>query len=135
MFLLDTVAISELTKTRPNPRFKTWFDVTNSEDMFLSVVTFAEIERGIERQRGDAPDFARRLEVWRDKVLEAYGARVLQTTIGIAHTWGRMGQRMGHMGGDLLIAATAIEHDLTVVTRNVRHFDGTGAKVLNPFDP
>ncbi|MBM3533255.1 MAG: type II toxin-antitoxin system VapC family toxin [Alphaproteobacteria bacterium] len=134
MFLLDTVALSELNKVRPNGGFATWFDTTDTEDLFVSVVTLGEIERGIERQRRLVPGFVRRLENWRDRAILAYGDRVLAVTIEIAQTWGRLGERKGHMNTDLLIAATALVHDLAVVTRNVRRFDGTGAKILNPFE-
>lgn len=100
----------------------------------MSVISLGEIERGIEAQRSVAPEFAERLEAWRDYLISSYADRVLALSTAISLQWGRLAQRHGHMNADLLIAATAIEHDLTVVTRNVRHFEGTGAKVLNPFD-
>jgi toxin FitB len=134
MFLLDTVALSDLTKSRPNLGFRAWLRLQDPARVFVSVVALGEIERGIESQRSSVPDFARRLEAWRDNVILSYGERILGVTTQIALTWGRLGERRGHMNADLLIAATAIGHDLAVVTRNVRHFEGTGAKVLNPFD-
>lgn len=134
MLLLDTVALSELMKSRPNPRVLTWLSRQDPSAVFISVVTLGEIERGIERQRREDPVFARRLDSWRDGVIEEFGERVLPVTTEISLLWGRLGGQRGHLNIDLLIAATAIEHDLAVVTRNVRHFEGTGAKVLNPFD-
>ncbi len=134
MLLLDTVALSELMKSRPNPGVLTWFRGRDPSAVFISVVTLGQIERGIERQRREDPAFARRLESWRDDLIDEFAERVLPVTIDISLLWGRLGGQRGHLSVDLLIAATAIEHDLAVVTRNVRHFDGTGAKVLNPFD-
>ena len=134
MLLLDTVALSELMKSRPNPRVLTWLRRQDPSTVFISVITLGEIERGIERQRREEPTIARRLESWRDEVIDEFGERVLPVTTDISLLWGRLGGEHGHLNVDLLIAATAIEHDLAVVTRNVRHFEGTGARVLNPFD-
>jgi predicted nucleic acid-binding protein len=134
MLLLDTVVLSELMKTRRNPRVLAWLRQHDPTTVFISVVTLGEIERGIEMQREDDPAFARRLESWRDHTIETFGERVLSVTAEISLRWGRLGGQRGHLNVDLLIAATALVHDLAVVTRNVRHFDGTGAKILNPFE-
>lgn len=134
MLLLDTVALSELMKSRPNTDVLAWFRRQDPSAVFISVVTLGEIERGIERQRQEDPAFARRLEGWRDGVIDEFGERVLPVTTDISLLWGRLGGQRGHLNVDLLIAATALTRDLTVVTRNVRHFDGTGAKILNPFE-
>ncbi|MBL8688838.1 MAG: type II toxin-antitoxin system VapC family toxin [Rhodospirillaceae bacterium] len=134
MLLLDTVALSEFMKSRPNPRVLMWLRRHDPSAVFISVVTLGEVERGIESQRRDDPAFARSLENWRNDIIGEFGERVLPVTIDISLLWGRLGRQRGHLNVDLLIAATAIAHDLTVVTRNVRHFDGTGAKILNPFE-
>jgi len=134
MLLLDTVALSEMMKSRPDPRVLAWLRQHDPSAVFISVVTLGEIERGIERQRREDLAFARRLEGWRNDMIDEFGERVLPVTTAISLRWGRLGGQRGHLNVDLLIAATAIEHDLAVVTRNVRHFEGTGAKVLNPFD-
>jgi predicted nucleic acid-binding protein len=135
MFLLDTVAVSELIKRRQNQGFSAWFSAADTGDLFVSVITFGELELGIELQRPRLPDFARRLEVWRDGILRTYGERILPVTIDIATLWGRLAESIGHLDADGGIAATAIVHDLAVVTRNARHFEGTGARVVNPFGP
>jgi toxin FitB len=134
MLLLDTVALSELMRSRPDPRVLAWFRRGDPSTVFISVVTMGEIERGIEKQRREDPAFARRLESWRDAVIDDFGERVLPVTTKISLLWGRLGGRRGHLDADLLIAATALVHDLTVVTRNVRRFDGTGARILDPFE-
>ena len=101
-------------------------------DLHISVVTVGEIERGITRQGRGNPPFARELALWLDRVLSLYGDRVLTVDTATARRWGQLSATLGHDGADLLIAATAIEHGLTVVTRNVRHFEPTGVSVLNP---
>ena len=97
-----------------------------------NAVTVREIERGITQQRRGNPSFARELSLWLDRVLSLYADRVLPLDIAAARRWGQLSATLGHDGADLLIAATAIKHGLTVVTRNVRHFEPTGAGVLNP---
>jgi toxin FitB len=101
-------------------------------DLYLSVVTIGEIEKGIAKQRRRDPAFARRLAAWLDGVLRHYAARVLPVDVNVARRWGRLADAHGHAGADLLIAATALEHGLTVVTRNTRHFERTGAVLLDP---
>ena len=71
------------------------------------------------------------LAAWLDSVIALYGERILAFDLPTARRWGRLCGALGHEGADLLIAATAIEHGLTVVTRNVRHFEPTGVRVLD----
>jgi toxin FitB len=131
MILLDTVVVSELRKSRPNPRVIGWVRGLREADVFLSVVTIGEIERGIRKVR-DA-DFARALTRWLEDLLRLYGERILPVTPDIARRWGRLSADLGHAGADLLIAATAASHRLTVATRNVRHYAPTGVSVFDPF--
>jgi predicted nucleic acid-binding protein len=135
MFLLDTVVLSELRKPlrQRNPNLVYWIEAVSSRDLFISVVTIGEIERGIERQQRLNPQFAARLTVWLDVVLRTYEGRILPVDIAVARRWGRLSQQIGNTGLDLAIAATALEHGLTVVTRNVSDFERTGVSVLDPF--
>jgi len=135
MFLLDTVIISELRKPlhQRNPNLVKWIEAVSSQDLFVSVVTIGEIERGIERQRQVNPQFAANLAVWVDVILRTYEGRILPVDIAIARRWGRLSHQIGNKGLDLAIAATALEHGLTVVTRNVADFERTGVSVLDPF--
>jgi predicted nucleic acid-binding protein len=135
MFLLDTVVLSELRKPlrQRNPNLVYWIEAISSRDIFVSVVTIGEIERGIERQRPLDPQFAARLTAWVDVVLRTYEGRILPVDIAVARRWGRQAQQIGNKGLDLAIAATALEHGLTVVTRNVSDFERTGVSVLDPF--
>ena len=133
MILLDTVVVSELRKARPSPHVLAWLRGQREGDVFLSVVTIGEIERGIVKV--GEPQFAQALTRWLEDLLRFYGDRVLPVTADIARRWGRYSADLGHEGADLLIAATAASHRLTVATRNVRHFAPTGVAVLDPFKP
>ena len=101
--------------------------------MYLSVVSIGEVERGIVRQQRRDPAFARILAAWLDSVLVLYRKRILAVDLSTARWWGGLSGAPGRENADLLIAATALEHGLTVVTRNVRHFEPTGVPVPNPF--
>lgn len=102
-------------------------------DLYLSVLTVGEVERGILRQRRRDPVFADELAFWLDRVMSLYGERVLPFDVATARRWGQLSGELGHDSTDLQIAATALEHGLTVVTRNTRHFEPTGVTMLNPF--
>ncbi len=134
MFLLDTVIISELRKKRPDAGVLRWISGQQDSQLFLSVVTLGEIERGIEKQRGVAPEFAEELATWIESLVSYYADRILPITPIIARYWGRLSARLGNEGADLLIAATGLVHGLTVVTRNTGHFEPAGVSVINPFN-
>ncbi|MGC2134831.1 MAG: type II toxin-antitoxin system VapC family toxin, partial [Xanthobacteraceae bacterium] len=102
-------------------------------DLFVSVISVGEIERGIAQQRGKDQQFAAMLALWLDHVINLYGDRVLPFDLAVARRWGQLSAALGHHGVDLQIAATALEHGLTVVTRNISHFEPTGVAVLDPF--
>lgn len=133
MHLLDTDVLSELRKRKCNAGVAKWFRSVPDSELYLSAVTFAEIERGIERQRTSDPAFAQDLAAWLEITLRAFGDRILPVTVNVARRWGRLAARIGNKELDLAIAATALEHGLTVVTGNTRHFQQTGVPLLNPF--
>ncbi len=135
MYLIDTMVLSELRKTRRNASLVAWLGKVPAADLHVSVVTIGEIEKGIAKQQRGNPAFAERLAHWLDLVLRQYGGRILEIDIAVARRWGRLADAHGDLGADLLIAATAIEHGLAVVTRNLRHFERTGVAVLDPFAP
>ena len=135
MFLVDTDVLSLLRRPERSPGIGRWMAEQRTTDLYLSVVSVAEIERGITRQRRRDPAFASLLAAWLDSVISLYGERILPVDASTARRWGRLCGDLGHEGADLLIAATAIEHGLTVVTRNVRHFEPTGVPVLDPSLP
>lgn len=133
MFLIDTVVLSELRKRERNPGVENWISSQRSADLYLSTLSIGEIERGIAQQQRKDPKFAELLLTWLDKVLMLYEERILPIDLPTCRRWGRLSAAIGHDSADLLIAATALEHGLTVVTRNVRHFEPTGVPVFNPF--
>ena len=133
MFLLDTDILSALRRRERHSEAVAWLEAQRTVNLHLSVVTIGEIERGVAQQERRDPSFAEELTRWLDLVLAWYGDRILMVDIPTARRWGRLSAALGHAGADLLIAATALEHGLTVVTRNVRHFEPTGVDVLNPF--
>ena len=133
MYLLDTMVLSELRKARRDARLVAWLRGVRPVDLQLSVVTIGEVERGVAKLRRRDPAFAARLTAWLDDVLRHHAARVLPVDVNVARRWGQLADAHGHAGADLLIAATALEHGLTVVTRNTRHLERTGAVLLDPF--
>ncbi len=135
MFLIDTDVLSALRRRERSPDVVRWVSARRTTDLYLSVVSIGEIERGIVRRQRRDPVFARVLAAWLDSVIVLYRERILAVDLSTARRWGRLCDALGHEGPDLLIAATALEHGLTVVTRNVRHFEPTGVPVLSPFVP
>ena len=132
MYLLDTVVISDLRRSGCYPQTASWAAAQRSYDLFLSVVTLGEIEHGIAQQRAKSPEFAETLATWLDRVLALYADRVLPFDLRSARRWGQLSAALGNSSADLQIAATALEHGLTVVTRNLRHFTATEVKVFDP---
>lgn len=136
-FLLDTNVVSEWTKPRPNCGVIEWLDQVNEDDVFLSVVTFAELRHGIERLPASAR--RRRLDEWlRSELPTRFEGRIALIDGAVADEWGRLVAR--HEAGgrpiqamDALLAATAQVHGLTLVTRNESDFKVSLKSVLNPW--
>lgn len=135
MFLIDTDVLSSLRKRERNPNIVRWVKGQRTDDLYLSVVSVGEIERGIAQQERRDPAFARVLGAWLDTVLSLYSGRLLPVDLSTARRWGRLSDDIGHANADLLIAATALDHGLTVVTCNIRHFKPTGVPVIDPSTP
>src|ERR1700761_4870020 len=123
MFLIDTSVLSEPRRPRPDGNVLLWLGRQEPATLFLSAVTVMEIARGAQKQRAKNPAHADALEIWLEDNLVLFGDRVLPLTSGIARRWGRLQIDLKRDDDDLALAATALEHNLTVVTRNVRHFD------------
>lgn len=133
-YLLDTNVLSEASRPRPDPRVLAWLAALPSDDGFVSVITIGEIHRGIVNLRHRDPEKAAKLEFWLRKI-EQRTSYVLGITIAISKTWGELRQQHPKKDPvDLMIAATAATHGLTVATRNIRDFDGLGVPLLNPFE-
>ena len=132
MFLIDTDVLSALRRRERFPQIARWMSRQREGDLYLSVVSIGEIERGIIRQERSKPEFARMLGLWLDSVVKLYGEKILGVNLAVARRWGQLSARIGNDSADLLVAATALEHGLSVVTRNVRHFRPTGVRVIDP---
>ena len=135
MYLLDTVVLSELRKRQRDPGVVGWIERQRSTDLFVSVISIGEIERGIALQQAKDAGFARALAAWLDRVLALYADRLLPFELSAARRWGGLSAAIGNNSADLMIAASALEHGLTVVTRNVADFAPCGVSTLNPFAP
>lgn len=132
-YLLDTCILSELRRPACNAGLAAWMACIKAEDAFLSVLTLGEIRRGIELHRAKDARAAGALERWLLGLEAHYADRVLPITAAIADRWGRLCLSQPLPVSDGLIAATALEHKLTVVTRNVSDFQRSGVNTLNPF--
>ena len=137
MFLVDTNVISEVRKgTRCDIYVQKWYAGVDESQLYISALSIGEIRRGIElaRRRGDFPQ-VNILESWLRTVQAQFSSRILSVDDTVAETWGRISAIRPVPAIDGLLAATAITHNLVLVTRNVRDVDGLGAEILNPFDP
>lgn len=133
MYLLDTNVISAIRRPDRAPRVAAWLRGKPEAELFLSVVTLGEIERGIARQDQTNPAFAADLRAWVDRTVRLFSDRILPFDAEAARIWGRLSADIGHGGADLMIAATALARGATVVTGNVADFAPTGVRLENPF--
>ena len=132
MYLLDTNVVSELRRPSPHRSVLSWIQDTPAERLFLAAVTIGEIQVGIEVTREQDPNRAAELETWLDLVLASYS--VLDVDTAAFREWARLMHRQSNtLNQDAMIAAVAIVHRLTIVTRNVRDFNQLGVQVLDPF--
>jgi hypothetical protein len=134
-YLIDTNVWSELQKgARATPCVLRWFDAMATEDLFLSVMVVGEVRRGIESLRRRDAVQAERLEQRLAQLQRAMAGRILPISSAIAERWGKLNVPDPIPVVDGLLAATALEHDLVLVTRNVRDIKRTGVRYLNPFE-
>lgn len=132
MYLLDTNIISGAR--RGTPQAVSWLRSVNPLSVHLSVLTLGEIMRGIALKQRTDPKSADHLKEWLRRIRHDHADRILPLTDTIAVEWGRIAAIRPRGDIDGLIAATAIVHDLILVTRNVREFEDTGATLVNPWD-
>jgi predicted nucleic acid-binding protein len=135
-YLLDTNAFSEVLRPNPDPAFIAWFRATHEDDLYVSVLTVGELARGAEmlppgRRRSD-------IESAIANLLADYSDRILAIDIGVAKAWAMLSSRYKRDGVvvgaiDELMAATALNSDCCIVTRNVRHFEHCGCELLSPW--
>lgn len=133
MYLLDTNVVSELRRQKPHGVVLAWLQSIDDKDLYLSAVTLAEIQAGIEITRDPDLQRAAELEAWLDQVAAAYNILPLD---GIAfRAWAKLMHRKSDtLYEDAMIAAIAQVHHLVVVTRNIADFKNFGVSLLNPFE-
>lgn len=133
-FLLDTNVVSALRKRhRADPNLLRWFARNEAAEFWLSVLVVGELRRGVELIRRRDEVSAARLTTWFDSLMDDYADRVLPVTVAIAERWARITTPDPAPAVDGLLAATALEHGLVLVTRNVSDVARTGVPVVNPF--
>jgi toxin FitB len=135
-FLLDANAISEPGRPRPDPGFVEWFDRIDEASIYLSVVTLGELRQGLAM----LPDGTRkqRLEQTHVAIMRRYEGQILNVDLAVALAWGTLAAHHRNQGRrpsvtDELIAATALVHDLTLVTRSITDFEASRCRLLSPW--
>lgn len=133
-FLLDTNVVSELRKgTRADRGVIEWLESVDDDDLFLSALVVGELRQGVERLRLRDPAQAEHLDRWLTALVSDYTSRLLGVDVRVAELWSRLNVPDPIAAVDGLLAATALVHGLTLVTRNVRDIERTGVPVFNPF--
>lgn len=131
MYLLDTDVVSDSQKGAEKPL--RWLASIDPRDAYLSVITIGEVEKGVVKLKTRDPLHSARIAAWLAKIRKDNAGRILPVTEEIALAWGTLAAGRTRGDADGLIAATALVHDLIVVTRNVADFADTGVTVLNPW--
>jgi predicted nucleic acid-binding protein len=132
-YLLDTNVVSETRKRRADPNVVAFLNATNAQRLFISVLTIGELRKGIAAKRAMDPTGAAQLAEWADVIETTFADRVLPVDAAVARCWGQLSSGRVLPVIDALLAATALIHGLTLVTRDVRDVAQTGTEVLNPW--
>lgn len=133
-FLLDTVILSELRKPKAHYQVTGWFQRQDEKELFISAISLGEIWRGIAKAERQDAAFANELSLWAIQIERDYGKHIIPFDAEASRIWGKLSFKMGHDSLDLQIAATALSRELTVATRNIRHFAPTGVRMINPWE-
>lgn len=133
-YLLDTNVVSELFKRAPEPKVLTWFNEVNEDALYLSVLTLGEIRKGIEKMESGQRK-TRLIHFMEKEVSQRFEGKILPIDESVAETWGRLEAETSRSlpTVDALIAATALTHNLVLVTRNTQDFDFKELKHLDPW--
>ena len=132
-YLLDTNVLSEIRKPQGDAGVRRWFGDVRSDELFLSVLVLGEVRQGVERLERRDPAQAAVIERWLEGLAAHYGGRILPVDVAVADRWGRLNASDPLPVIDGLLAATALVHGLTLVTRNTRDVERSGVQLLNPF--
>ena len=133
-YLLDTNFVSEARRPRPDPGVLAFLLETGPDHSFVSAMTIGELRKGVAVKRARDAEAAGQLAEWIDQLESEFSERVIAVDRAVARIWGELSAGRPLSVVDTLIAATAIVHDLTLVTRKVRDMASTGARLLNPWE-
>ena len=138
-YLIDTCIISEFVKRKPNDSVRNWFNQQQESYTFISVISLAEIKKGIYKIKPSQPERALKLQSWLDRLELNFSQRILPINDDVLEQWAQLSASMERQGNtlavmDSLIAATAYHYDLTIATRNVNDFNALPLKIINPFE-
>jgi predicted nucleic acid-binding protein len=138
-YLLDTCVVSEYVKKQPNQTVIQWLDQQDEETLFISIITIAELKKEIIKIKNTQPERYQKLTIWLQKIEQRFKERILPLSNQILDIWAvicgeseAIGKKLPIM--DSLIAATASQHKLTIVTRNISDFNFTTIQVFSPWD-
>jgi predicted nucleic acid-binding protein len=135
MYLLDTNVVSELRRARPNPHVLSWLKSVDPRSVRLSVFVVGELRKGVAELARTSAERAEEIHLWLDQLIEEFAPSIVQFALADAIAWGRLTAHERAPEVDSFLAAQALTRDWVVVTRNVRDFERTGVRVLDPFDP
>jgi predicted nucleic acid-binding protein len=133
-YLLDTNVVSEPRRRNPEPRLLAWIRGARYDDAFISVLVIGELRQGVERMRRKDPRQAEVQETWLEEIEDRYSDRIVPVDAKVADVWGRISGPDPLPEVDGLMAATALAYDWTFVTRNTKHVERTGVRLLNPWE-
>lgn len=137
-YLLDTCVISEYAKKKPNQSVIEWLDLQQEDSLFISILTIAELKKGIFKIKNSQPERYQKLSNWLKKIEERFDDRILPLSQQILNIWAKITGESEAQGNklpiiDSLIGATAEEYQLIIVTRNVNDFNFSSFKVFSPW--
>ena len=132
-YLLNTNVISETRKSRPDAGVIAFLSAAGGEGLFLSVLTLGELRKGVALKRRVDPEAATELAIWVEGIANNFADRILPIDSATALRWGELSAVGTPPVIDMLIAATALSRDLTLVTRNTKDFRSSGALLLDPW--
>jgi len=134
-YLLDTNILSETRKSRPNEGVISFIEAAKTSDLFLSALTIGELAKGVEMKGRTDPILAAQIGTWLSGIEQMFADRVLPVDALVARQWGELSADRSRPVIDTLIAATAVAHGLTLVTRNEVYIRGIELAVVNPWKP
>ncbi len=133
-YLLDTNVVSETRRRRPDPGVLDFIEKADETSLFLSVLTLGELRKGVKAKRKSDPIAADRLAIWVDQMEATFADRLLPITVAVSERWGEISADHTLPVIDSLLAATALVHELRLVTRNTRHMRPCGVALIDPWN-